>query len=102
MELEQIYSKIFVGFFLTPDLRSKLMSSQQWKIDSLLTSHNDKLLREVRYHDKHYAGVYIDQAVALGELRQIEQNIKNQLTLYLDSQEIRLTKLIIFPQLFIT
>lgn len=101
MELEQIYSKIFVGFFLTPDLRSKLLSSQQWKIDSLLTSRNDKLLREVRYHDKHYAGLYIDNAIELDAIRQVEKNIKDQLTLYLDSQEIRLAKLVIFPQLFI-
>ena len=94
--------KIFIGCFITAELRLHLNTSQQWKQASIIPFDPSTSLQEVHYRDKNYLGQFLlkDQLTIL-ELKDVESFIKNSIRSYCPDYLIDSLKICIFSQVFV-
>ena len=98
-----VSAKIFVGLFVTPEIRELLNHSKEWSDYSLVgKTPNGLNWHLVSYQNKEYFGVHIETSISIKELKRILLLCLDRYKLYFPDMSIDQSKLDIFSQIFIS
>lgn len=98
-----VTAKIFVGLQLTPDIKILLNQSKEWHNSALDAVPSAAFkLQVIHYQSKEYFGTHIEQSVSMNELKMTLLLCLDQYKLYFPDAHIDASKLVIFPQIFIS
>jgi hypothetical protein len=96
-------SRIFIGYYLHPELKVHLSQSLNWSQSKIVRGDNLNELLETHYHEKEYIGRFLNQDVlTINELKTIEQQIQLRLAEHCPSFPLEKLKVCVFSQVFIS
>ena len=97
-----ISAKLFIGCYLSPDLRIQLNQSLEWKQSRLLTEPGTEPV-EIRHEGRDYLGFFLPRERAeLLEVRANATPIHNAIRRYCHRYPVDRLRLYVFPQLFVS
>jgi hypothetical protein len=100
---EGVKVKLFAGFAVNSEMKMHLRQSSTWKNSRIDKNQSKVAIQETHYQEKDYLGIYLDaEKQTLPQLKEIENELRNQLAQYCPEFNIESIKLYIFPQIFIT
>lgn len=100
---ENISSKIFLGFQITPELRLHLNGSDSWKRQKTLSSQANDSLKEVHHNDKEFIGRFLaKENPALEDLQQEMKSVHSELVLHCEELCTSSLTSAVFPQIFLS
>ena len=100
---QRVKVKLFVGLLVNSEVRMHLNQSQQWKQDQVVRSSDGQELQVLRYQDKDYVGLVLEQEMMpLGQLKDKETWVREALERYCPELGVENMKVYVFPQIFLS
>lgn len=98
----KIISKLFIGFFITSEMRMHLNLSASWKMAKEMHDENGQDLIEIHYEEHDYIGSSLENNKALySDLKIEKERIEKQLQIYCPKLPLAGSRFYVFPQLFV-
>lgn len=94
--------RMFLGIYLTPDYRLHLNQNKEWRQSAIDHPQSLNTLTIIHFHNKEYLGMYVEDRISLDGLKISLLNFAKQFKVFLPESPLDISKLAIFPQIFIS